>query len=127
MSIRELFKFHTDRSRFSDEKSKKPRLANKLWSMWRTDEQDEEKLKQLAASSSRLFELMRHPGWSDVLSAKAYYLSSYDAQTKSLTLTHEQRLAAAATWNGIEGLFKELQLRISAGNDAYKRLKEIKA
>ena len=103
----------------------KPKLARRLWSMWRTDEQDAEKLKALAASGRRIEDLMAHPGWQDVLSAKAFYLSSYDAQTKQLTATHEQRLMAAATWTGIEGFFKELSLRVHAGRDAYEKLKRV--
>lgn len=123
MNIRDLLKFRHDRNGFSQKP--KPRQANKLWSMWRTDEDDVEKLKELAASARRIEELMKQPGWADIISAKNYYISSYDAQTKNLTLTHEQRLIAAATWSGIEGLFKELSLRISAGNSAFKKLREI--
>ena len=94
--------------------------------MWRTDEQDVEKLKHLAASGRRLEEVLASPGWQDILAAKHYYLSSYDAQTKQVSSSPEARLIAAATWTGIEGFFKELSLRIKAGHDAYAKLKEMK-
>lgn len=124
MKLKELLRFGRDRASTSN--GQRPRLMRRLWSGWRTDEQDVEKLKGLAASARRMDELMKHPGWQDVLAAKAYYLASYDAQTKQLTVSHESRLTAAATWNGIEGFFKELSLRIKAGEDAYAKLKELK-
>ena len=124
MSLKDLLAFGKPRSVVVN--AQKPRLMRRLWSGWRTDEQDIAKLQELAASGRRLEDLMTHAGWQDVVAAKHYYLSSYDAQTKQLSTSHEARLAAAATWTGIEGFFKELSLRIKAGSDAYAKLKEMK-
>lgn len=124
MKLRELLSFSRARPVLTN--GQKPRLSRGLWSMFRTDEEDIAKLKELAASARRLEELMKQSGWQDVLSAKSYYLSTYDAQTKLLTGSAESRLIAAATWTGIEGFFKELSLRIKAGTDAGEKLKEMK-
>ena len=125
MTLKELLQFGRARPAVASN-GQKPHLTRRLWSLWRTDEQDVEKLKSLAASARRIQELMQHSGWQDILAAKHYYLSSYDAQTKQLTISPDGRLIAAATWNGIEGFFKELSLRIKAGDEAHAKLKEMK-
>lgn len=108
---------------------KKPRLAKALWSMWRSDEQDVVKLKELAKSGRRIEQMEACTscgGWQDVLDAKAYYSASYDAQSKSITASDKERLVAAASWTAIEGFFVELRLRKKVGKDSYLKLKDMR-
>ena len=124
MKFPDLLKFWGER--VVDRDAPKPKLAKTHWSMFRANEDDLKKLTDLIASGRRLDDLMKHPGWQDILGAKSYYLRSYDAQTKQVAGSHENRLIAAATWSGLEGFFKELSLRIKAGHDAEQQLKEKK-
>lgn len=127
MSVKELVKFFTDRKVEAPEK--KPRLAKALWSMWRSDEQDTVKLKELAQSGRRLEQMESCTacgGWKDVLEAKQFYVAHYDAQSKNLGASDSQRLIGAASWGAIEGFFGELKLRKKAGKDSYLKLKDMR-
>ena len=127
MKLNELVKFFTDRK--VDLQGKKPRLAKALWSMWRTDEQDVVKLKELARSGRSIEQMEsceKCGGWKHVLEAKIYYVAHYDAQSKSITGSDRDRLIGAASWSAIEGFFTELRLRKKVGQDAYLKLKDMR-
>ena len=127
MNVNELVQFFTDRK--VDSSAQKPRLAKSLWSVWRSDEQDVVKLKELVGSGRRI-EAMEScascGGWKDILEAKTFYVAHYDAQSKSLGASDQQRLIGAASWGAIEGFFAELRLRKKAGKDAYLKLKDMR-
>ena len=127
--IKDLLKFRQVREtieKSTNGHSPKPKPAKWFWSMFRVDEPDAKKLKELYASGRRLEELMKQPGWEDILSAKTFYMADSDAKTKSLSVDNNTRLAAAASWSALDGFFRELNLRIKAGNSAYEKLKSLK-
>lgn len=126
MNVKGLVRFFTERK--VDPQAKRPKLAKALWSMWRTDEQDTVKLKELAQSGRSLeqMETCACGGWKCVLEAKVFYVAHYDAQSKSVSGSDRDRLIGAASWSAIEGFFKELELRKKVGRDAYLKLKDMR-
>lgn len=88
------------------------------WAFLGMDTSKRSRLAEAATSGRRLQALMDHPGWADVLEAKAYYQALADRQTKTPSLPEAQRFKAACEWASIEGFFQELAMRVRRGKEA---------
>ena len=97
-------------------------IRRRFWSAAGLKASDVTLLQELSSSSRRLKELLEHPGWKDVLEAKAFYQARADWQSKSLTVDDRGRFQAAVEWASVEGFFKELYRRIRSGEEADKKL-----
>ena len=106
----------------------KPPMLKRRWAWLGVGTSQVESLKDLAASGKRLESLLQHPGWTDVMAAKAYYQRVYDLRLKDTTpgpVADQQRFGAACEWRAVEGLFVELRERIKRGDTARQKLEQL--
>ena len=102
----------------------RPRLKRLPWSaMWQKRQEQRVHAEQLAAKGRRLATLQEDAGWQDLLELKSYCQTSWDATTKMLEATDQQRFQAAAQWAALEHFFLEISHVIRLGSEAERKLR----
>ena len=93
-----------------------------IWSQRGRAVTDLSKKQVLASSGTKLQDLMKHPGWQEVLDAKAFYQQAALQKSINLGTDDKARFQAAVEWSALQAFFLELTNRIAKGKEAQAEL-----
>ena len=102
----------------------KPKVHRRLWMHRGLPSQDVEDLRRIVGTGSALEAMKGARGWEELVAIKFYFQNLAVARSLDTTSEEKARYQAACEWQGIEAIFREVELRIRKGRQAEADLRK---